>query len=190
MQKYYQHFPEIDNVYWTDYFLKEFIPKYKFFENTSDVGSSYIEYYEKDFINEKEILKLSALLTSKLKFPPIHYFLIFRHVDMDQPIHADGQAMLRHSSFNLPLLGYAGTNMCFYEMKNHDIKPEISNANYYNKENLTIVDKFSGGNEWVLVNSGVPHNVVDMNSTVSRITVCIRFKGNPTFEDLVNNAKS
>ena len=33
----------------TDYFLKEFIPKYKFFENTSDIGSSYIEYYKKDF---------------------------------------------------------------------------------------------------------------------------------------------
>lgn len=190
MQKCHQHFPEIDNLYWTDYFLKEFIPKYKFFENTSDTGSSYIQYYKEDFVKEPEILKLSALLVSKLRFPPIDYFLIFRHVDMDQPIHADGMAVLRHSSFNLPLTGWEGTIMRFYEMQNHDIKPEISNANYYNKENLVLAEEFSGGNEWVLVNSAVPHNVVNMDANNPRLTLCIRFSKNPTFDDLVKNAKS
>jgi hypothetical protein len=189
MQKYHQHFPEIDNMYWTDYFLKEFIPKYKFFENTSDTGSSYIEWYKKDFLNETEILKLSALLSSKLKFPPIEYFLIFRHVDMDQPIHADGRAVLRHSSFNLPLTGYEGTSMCFYEQKTI-LPPTIKNANYYEKDNLTLVEKFTGGNEWVLVNSAIPHNVINMDANNPRLTVCIRFEFNPTFEDLVKNAKS
>jgi hypothetical protein len=192
MQKYHQHFSEIDNIYWTDYFLKEFIPKYKFFEKTSDTGSSYIEYH-KDFVKEPEILKLSALLTSKVKFPPIEYFVIFRHVDIDQLIHADGGAVLRNSSFNLALTGYESTIMRFYEMKNHDTKPKISNAtnnaNYYNKENLVNAGEFFGSNEWVLVNSAVPHNVVNIDANKPRLTVCIRFIGNPTFEDLIKNSK-
>lgn len=187
MQKYHQYFPEIDNVYWTDYFLKEFIPKYKFFENTSDTGSSYIEWYKKDLNHEIEILKLSSLLSSKLRFPPIEYFLIFRHIN--QPIHADGREILRNSSFNLPLLGYEGTSMCFYEQKTI-LPPTIRDANYYEKNNLTLIEKFVGRNEWVLVNSAVPHNVINLDSSNPRFTVCIRFKGNPTFEDLVNNAKS
>lgn len=188
MQKYYQHFPEIDNIYWTNYFLKEFMPKHKFFENTSDTGSSYIEYHKKDFNNELEILKLNALLVNKLKFPPIDYFLIFRHVDMDQPIHADGREILRHASFNLPIIGYEGTSMCFYK-ENNVLPPTISNANYYEKENLTVVEKFKGGNEWVLVNSGVPHNIIDMNPAKPRVTLCIRFLNNPTFEQLIKHAK-
>lgn len=189
MSKYHQHFSEIDNIYWTNYFLKEFIPKYKFFENTSDTGSSYIEWYKKDFVNEPGILKLSYLLSSILKFPPIEYFLIFRHVDMDQPIHADGREILRNSSFNLPLTGYEGTSMCFYEPKTI-LPPIIRNANYYEKDNLTLVEKFAGGNEWVLVNSAIPHNVINMDANNPRLTVCIRFAFNPTFEDLVKNAKS
>jgi hypothetical protein len=188
MQKYYQHFPEIDNVYWTNYFLKEFIPKHKFFENTSDTGSSYIQWYKKDFINELQILKLNSLLSSKLQFPPIEYFLIFRHNDMDQLIHADGGKILRNSSFNLPLLGYNGTSMCFYEQKTI-LPPTIGNANYYKTDNLTLVEKFTSGNEWVLVNSAVPHNVVGIDSNNPRLTVCIRFLGNPTFEDLIKNTK-
>jgi hypothetical protein len=188
MQNYYQHFPEIDNVYWTDYFLNEFIPKYKFYESIKESLYNYVFYANKN--QYPGILELSTELTTKLKFPPIEYFLIFKHVDIDQPIHADGENIVRYSSFNLPLFGYAGTNMCFYKMKDDTIKPEIRNAYYYNKENLTVIDKFSGENEWVLVNSGVPHNIVDVNSTDPRITVCIRFYGNPTFQDLINNAKS
>jgi len=190
MQKCHQHFPEIDNVKWTEYFLKEFIPKYKFFENTSDVKSSYIEYHKKDFKSELEILKLSALLSSKLQFPPIDYFLIFRHVTMDQPIHADGMSVLRNVSFNLPLLGYEGTKMCFYKEKNLDKKPIISNANYFDANSVEFVSEFDGGNDWVLVNSAMPHNVVNMNPDNPRLTLCIRFVGNPTFDDLIKNAKS
>jgi hypothetical protein len=187
MQNFYKHFPEIDNVYWTYYFLKEFIPKYKFFENTSfNTRSSYLEWFKKDLPFETEILKLSSLLSSKLRFPPIEYFLIFRHNNMDQTIHSDGREILRNSSFNLPLLGYEGTSMCFYEQKTI-LSPTIRNANYYEKDNLILVEKFTGGNEWVLINSAVPHNIVDMNSSNPRLTVCIRFVGNPKFEDLITN---
>jgi hypothetical protein len=189
MQHFYKHFPEIDNVYWTNYFLKEFIPKYKFLEKTSvgiGVGSSHIEWYIKDLKSETEILRLSSLLSSKLRFPPIEYFLIFRHMTIDQPIHADGREILRNSSFNLPLLGYEGTSMCFYEQKTI-LSPIIKNANYYEKDNLTLVETFSGGNEWVLVNSAVPHNVVNLNANNPRLTVCVRFLGNPKFDDLITN---
>ena len=187
MQKYYQHFSEIDNVYWTNYFLNEFIPKHEFFKKLSDTGSSYIEWYIKDFINELQILKLSSLLSSRLKFPPIEYFLIFKHIV--QPIHSDGREIIRNTSFNLPLLGYNGTSMCFYEQKT--ILPPITrDANYYDTDNLTLVEKFTGSNEWVLVNSAVPHNIVDMDPNNPRLTVCVRFLGNPTFEDLIKNAKS
>ena len=190
MQNYYQHFPEIDNVYWTDYFLKEFIPKYKIYETTPDTGSAHIIWNKKDFAHEPEILKLSKELTIKLKFPPIEYFFMIRHNDIDQAIHTDGTEIIRNSSFNLPLLGYAGTEMRFYEIKNKEFKPIIGDTNYYDKNDLIPIDEFQGENNWVLVNTSVPHNIVNINSTNPRFTVCFRFIGNPTFEMLIKNAKS
>ena len=190
MQQYYQHFSEIDNVYWTNYFLNEFIPKYKFYEYTSDKTSAHIEWHRKDFIQEKEILKLGAELTTKLKFPPIDYFFLIRHNDIDQSIHADGLKVVRNASFNLPLTGYAGTKLCFYKPKTEDVEPTITNANHYNKEDMTVIDSFEGDNRWVLVNTSIPHNAVDINPDNPRIVLCVRFVGNPTFDQLINNAKS
>ena len=106
MQNFYKRFPEIDNVYWTNYFLNEFFPKNKFSENPS-TNTSYISYFKKDFNDKSKILELSSLLTKKLKFPPIEYFLIFKH-NNNQPIHADGKLTLRYASFNLPLVGFEG----------------------------------------------------------------------------------
>jgi|GEM_PF-3263680 hypothetical protein len=184
MQNFYKHFPEIDSVYWTNYFLNEFIPKNKFFENTSfNTRPSYISYFKKDFNDESKILELSSLLTEKLKFPPIEYFIIFRHV-VSQFIHADGQTALRNSSFNLPLTGYQGTKMWFYNTKSN-IVPEIRDAHYFKKDDVRLISELSGTNEWVLVNSAVPHNIVNIDSNNPRLTVCIRFVGNPKFEDLI-----
>ena len=185
MQNFYKHFPEIDNVYWTDYFLKEFIPKYKFFENTSDIESSYIAYYKKDFERESEVLKLSALLKSKLKFPPINYFLIFKH-SYAQPIHADGKLTLRYASFNLPLVGFEVTRMCFYNTKSNVIT-KVEDAYYFKEDNVCLATELEGRNEWTLVNSSIPHNIVNVDFNNPRITVCIRFDGNPKFDDLITN---
>jgi hypothetical protein len=184
MQKYYHQFKEIDSVYWTDYFLNEFIPKYKFLERRIDADSRYIIYDRKEFYTESKILKLSLLLTKSLKFPPIQYFTIFRHVT-DQPIHSDGGAVPRNVSFNLPLAGYEGTVMNFYNKKNSNIEPIVTDANYYNLTDLNLVCEFTGNNEWALVNSAVPHNIVNVNPDNPRYTVCLRFFGNPTFDDLV-----
>jgi len=188
MQKYHQHFPEIDNIKWTEYFLKEFIPEYKFHDDIKKSAYNYVHYDNKN--QYPGIVILSNELQKKCNFPPIEYFLIFRHIDMDQPIHADGLKVLRNASFNLPLMGYEGTSMNFYKKKNLNIEYNIRNANYYNIEDLILVDEFAGGNEWVLVDSSVPHNIVSINTETPRITICFRFTGNPTFEDLVKNAKS
>lgn len=187
MQKYHQHFSEIDNIYWTNYFLNEFIPKYKFDEKIS--GTIYIEYHKKDFNDEPGILELSNLLSSKLGFPPIEYFLIFKHIRADQLIHVDGIEIPRNASFNLPLIGYEGTTMCFYE-ENILHTPSVSNARYYPKENLTLVETFAGGNEWVLVDTSVPHNIINVDPGQPRLTLCVRFHSNPTFNNLMKNAKS
>ncbi len=187
MQNFYKHFSEIDNVYWTNYFLNEFIPKNFHFEKRVNTESSYISYYRKDFIDNLEILKFSSLLTRKLKFPPIDYFSIFRHVK-PQPIHADGKLALRNASFNLPLAGYEDTKMCFYNTRPGTV-PEVKDAFYFKNDDVSLVSELAGTNEWVLVNSGVPHNIVDINSNNPRLTVCVRFVGNPKFEDLITNAK-
>jgi hypothetical protein len=186
MNNFYKHFPEIDSVFWTEYFLNEFIPKYKFHDKLDEYN--YVQYDHKN--QYPGIVKLNSLLMKKLKFPPIEYLLIFKHRNGNQPIHADGLKVLRNTSFNLPLIGYEETKMNFYEKKNINIETKITNANYYNLEDVVLVEQLSGGNEWVLVNSSVPHNIVSVNKEKPRMTVCLRFIGNPRFESLVNNAKS
>ena len=181
MQNFYKHYPEIDNVYWTNYFLNNFIPK----NLDSILKSSYVMYYKKDFNKNLEILKLSALLTNKLKFPPIEYNSIFRHI-ADQPIHADGINAVRNASFNLPLLGFERTQMCFYNTKSNAI-PKRRDAFFFEKEDVDLVTKLKGCNNWVLVNSSIPHNIENVDVNNPRLTACIRFSGNPTFEDLIKN---
>ena len=44
--------------------------------------------------------------------------------------------------------------------------------------------------KWTLIDSSVPHNVVGIKTDNPRITLCIRFVGNPKFERLIQNAKS
>jgi hypothetical protein len=183
MQNFYKHFPEIDNVYWTNYFLKEFIPKYKIFEQLS--SPLYMMYFKKDFYKDLEILKLSSLLVSKLKFPPIEYFSIFKHT-YSQAIHADGKSTLRYASFNLPLVGFEGTRMCFYNTKSNVI-PKVADAYYFKEDDVCLATELEGKNEWTLVNSSIPHNIVNVDFNNPRITVCIRFNGNPKLEDLITN---
>ena len=185
MQNFYKRFPEIDNVYWTNYFLNEFFPKYKIFEqlSMSNTSSLYTMYLKKDFYKDLEILKLSSLLVSKLNFPSIEYFSIFKH-RYAQTIHADGKSTLRYASFNLPLVGFEGTKMCFYNTKPNVI-PKVTDAYYFKEDDVCLATELEGKNEWTLVNSSIPHNIVNSDFNNPRITVCIRFNGNPKFEDLI-----
>lgn len=188
MQKYYQRFPEIDNVYWTDYFLKEFIPKYKFHEELKVSAYNYVQYNNKNLY--PKIVELDNELQQKYKFPPIEYFLIFSHQAQNQPVHIDGTQQYRHASLNLTVTGYQNTKMLFYTQNKPNIQSNVSNANYLDLKDLKLVNEFNGCNNWVMINSGVPHQAIGINLNETRTTVCLRFTGNPTFEDLINNAKS
>jgi hypothetical protein len=187
MTEYFQHFHEIDSVDWTEYFLKEFLPKQKFFENLSKSKYNYVQY--NDINIDPAIVKLSSILESKFNFPPIEYFLIFCHDRENQPIHIDGINQLRYSSLNLTISGFKNTKMIFYKKNNPNATASVTNANYFDIKDLTPVTEFNGSNEWVLVNSGEPHQVIGINTDSPRITVCFRFLNNPIFKDLVKNAK-
>jgi hypothetical protein len=187
MQKYHQHFPEIDNVYWTDYFLKEFLPKYKFYDDLKKSAYNYVSY--NNIYQYPEIEKFSKELMKNYNFPAIEYFLIFSHRQSTQPVHIDGIRQYRHASLNLTLSGYQNTKMLFYKENKPGIQSNVSNANYFDIDDLTLVDEFHGTNNWVMINSGVPHQAVGINLNDTKITVCIRFIGNPKFEDLITNAK-
>jgi hypothetical protein len=60
----------------------------------------------------------------------------------------------------------------------------LTDANYYLPENVEPVIELEGSNEWVLVDSSVPHNITNVDFNNPRITLCIRFNNNPKFEYL------
>ena len=74
--------------------------------------------------------------------------------------------------------------MWFYNTKSN-IVSEIRDAHYFKKYDVLLISELSGNNEWVLVNSAFQHNIVNIDSNNPRLTVCIRFVGNPKFEDLI-----
>lgn len=188
MQEYFQHFPEIDSVEWSEYFLKEFLPKHKFFENLSKSKYNYVQY--NDINIDPAIVKLSSTLESKFNFPPIEHFLIFCHNKENQSIHIDGTSQLRYASLNLAISGFENTTIIFYKKNNPNAKVAVTNANYFDIKDVTPITNFNSTSKWVLINSGEPHQVIGINTNNPRITVCIRFYKNPKFHDLIKNAKS
>jgi hypothetical protein len=56
-------------------------------------------------------------------------------------------------------------------------------------KDLKLVNEFDGSNNWVMINSGVPHQAIGINLNETRTTVCFRFVGNPRFESLIKNCK-
>ena len=187
MQSYYKHLPELDGVKWTNYFLNDFMPQYNFYTDIKSSAYNYVMYDNKNLY--PRIVELDNELQQKYNFPPISYFMIFLHNKKNQPIHVDGTFTLRYASLNLPISGYENTKMIFYKKNNHNANVSISNANYLDIEDLTFADEFNGSNDWVLVNSGEPHQIVNIDVNNPRITVCFRFQGNLKFEDLIQNAK-
>ncbi len=139
-------------------------------------------------LNIQLLKKLSNDLQEQYKFPPISNFLIFCHQQASQPVHIDGTSQYRYASLNLTIKGYQNTKMMFYKQNESNMQTTISNAYYFDKQDLLLVDELKGSNDWVLINSGVPHQAIGVNLNDTRITVCIRFLGNPTFENLLKNA--
>ena len=74
--------------------------------------------------------------------------------------------------------------MCFYNTKSNII-PKIEDAYYFKEDDVCLATELAGTNNWVLVNSAVPHNIVNVDSSNPRLTVCVRFVANPKFENLI-----
>ena len=180
---HFVHLPNLDAELYTNYFLNEFIPSRNFEVNLSNT-SRYIQYFRKDFSQDPVILKLDYVLRTSFNFPPIEYFSIFRHTSC-QRIHVDGINIPRYASLNLPLKGYESTKMIFYE-KNKGINPRVTDANYYKLEDVYPVSELLGSNQWVLVDSNIPHNITNVDFANPRYTLCVRFYTNPTVTDLLN----
>ena len=176
---YFVHLPELDSKLYTDYLLNEFIPSRNF---EGERQHRYIQYFRKEFVRDQTILQLEHTLKKLYKFPPIEYFSIFKHI-ANQPIHADGMNIPRYASLNLPLSGYESTKMLFYK-KNSNVTPKIEDANYYSPSEVELVSELDGTNDWVLINSSVPHHVVNINPEFPRYTLCVRFFTNPTISFL------
>jgi hypothetical protein len=182
MSNYYKFIDIIDTKPYIDHFLNTFIKEHNFIELvTKQVNKTYIEY---PIHTDPMVAKISVELTKKYKFPPISHFILFYHT-CDQNIHADGSTVPRWCSFNLPLIGWEGTVMNFYSTKPNVISKDAE-SRYYNQDDVIHQDQFNCTNNWVLVNSGFPHNVCNMTPENPRITLVNRFHGNPTFETLTN----
>ncbi len=179
---YFVHLPSLNVELYTNYFLHTFMPR-KDFDRISK-GLLYIQYFKKDFCNDLIIMTLESILQKKYNFPPIEYFSIFKH-DRVQPIHHDGTEVPRYASLNLPLHGFESTKMIFYKTI-LDVPPTTSDGNYYLPENVEPVIELEGTNEWVLIDSSIPHNITNVDFNNPRITLCIRFVSNPTFAELAD----
>lgn len=177
---YFVHLPSLDTKLYTRYFLDTFIPERKFHENCTDF---FIQYFRKDFSNNSVIMSLNNILQKKYKFPPIQYFSIIKH-DSIQPVHHDGKEFTRHVSLNLPLQGFESTKMIFYKII-LDIPPKKLREHQYLPGCVEPISELEGSNNWVLVNSGVPHSVINIDFNNPRITLCLRFVGNPTITQLI-----
>jgi hypothetical protein len=185
MSKYFKYFDEIDPIPYTDYFLNTFIKENNFIEEVKKgITKSYIIY---DANCSSMITALSNELSKKYKYPAISHFLLFYHTS-SQSIHSDGYPIIRQCSFNLPVLGWEGTQMNFYTEKSN-VASRNEESRYYQPYEVDIQERFDCHNKWVLVNSGLPHNVCNMTEENPRITVVTRFHSNPSFEMLLKLSK-
>jgi hypothetical protein len=180
MNIYFKILDDLEFKSFREHFLKEYIPVY-FTEDDLRVKHTKYKYFSPETYSAK-VSEFEQKLIDKYNFPPIEYFLIFIHYS-NQRIHVDGIESTRHASLNLALQGYKSTKMKFYSiLKDSKI---VLDAQYHNINNLKFEEEFSTPDNWMLVNSGEPHHVVNINKDEPRITVCLRFKENPLFSDLL-----
>jgi hypothetical protein len=173
------------------------LPCFKFIDGL-DIDS-YSEYFLSTFhvqlgnqmsqffqykVNDPIIKKLNDILVTNYQFPPIEYFILFNH-KRDQSIHIDGIGTIRYASLNLPLAGQDSNKMIFYKLKKDSV-PIITNANYHTETDVEYLAEIDGRKRWTLVNSGIPHQVTNIDSSHPRITLCVRFYNNPSFEHLLS----
>jgi hypothetical protein len=183
MSSYYKYVYDIDTVSYTDYFLNTFLKKHNVIDTITSQKHTYVEFDQK-IEKDVKVNELNEVLRTRYKFPSISHFLIFYHT-RDQNIHADGSTTPRWCSFNLPILGWENTIMNFYSVNPNAISVQRE-SRYYENTEVTHQSSFNCTNNWVLAHSGLPHNVCGMTPQKPRITLVVRFSGNPIF-NLLNN---
>ena len=185
----YISIPELDSVLYTDYFLNEFIPKHGPIERIRTVPNKMymIDFRDPTFKSDPIIQLLENTLIEKFNFPKICYLMLFHHT-FPQRVHLDGHEIPRHVSLNLPLSGFTGTNTTWYSLA----APLESYCNSgkdfdlvkFPESDLTPVCTLPGTNEWSLIHTSVPHQIIGSNYITPRLTLCVRFNDNPSFEYL------
>lgn len=200
MIPFYKFFPNLDSALVREFVVNNFI-KNNAIDNTEHQYKTFGNNYVKKI---PEISSINDILMSKYNFPEIEYFVIFK-LTHEQAIHVDGSLLPRLSALNLPVQGYENTRMNWYESSNdvlftsglplssienlkfYNLKKffkEKDIASYYNPSNLTKLASVVTDSSWILVNTGIPHNVSDIQPTVPRFTISLRFKHNPTIQEL------
>lgn len=181
MSSYYKYVYDIDTESYTDYFSNTFLKKHNVIDTITSQQHSYIEYNQK-IVNDIKINELNDALRTRYRFPSISHFLIFYHTK-NQSIHADGSPTPKWCSFNLPIMGWENTVMNFYSVNPNAIGHQ-KESKYYQNTEVTYQDSFNCTNNWVLVHSGLPHNVCGMTKEKPRVTLVVRFLNNPPFKVL------
>ena len=172
----YIKIPNLEVEPYCSYFLNKFI-----LNNASQkIEQQTINYFKNTSIKDPIICKLENELRTKYKFYyPIDYTILFYHT-ADQAIHLDGTRVETLCSLNLPLIGNDNIEFIFYEpLEYYDL--DIKNARYVKNKDLNILEKIPHKKEWILLNPNIPHQVIGAKKYDPRVTLCVRFIGNPTF---------
>jgi len=180
MQQLFKHLPFLDTAEYTDYYLNKSLSRF-----SHQPPEMFYLRYDLPELNTGITKNLNEQLMENLGFPSIDYALVFKH-RLPQPIHIDGHSFVRQSSLNLPLIGYENTKMIFYNLKSKDEPCLHTDAFYFNEDSVEYNCELPGDNNWVLVNTSIPHRIINSDPQNPRITVCFRFKTNPTYEHLSN----
>jgi hypothetical protein len=202
MDNLFTYVDKIDAEKYTDYFYNVFLTKYEFFQhlekrelerikNPEYVSKFRFIKYIPSEVNDPIVNELESFLIEKFKFPKFSHFFIFLHEE-PQPIHADAvkpwkppdTPTVSLTALNLPLKGYNGTGINWYTSKNgEELKSYMTHKGmYFDKEDdLVPITTLPGSNRWILINTEVPHNVVNINSADPRFTLTFRFENNPSY---------
>jgi hypothetical protein len=206
MDSLFTYVTDLEVKKYTNYFSNEFLEKTDFYEKLEKLELErvnrpecitkfrFIKYIPSK-INDSMVDEIERFLEEKYNFPKFSHFFIFRH-DAPQPIHADAVRAWKPpetptvslAAFNLPLSGYEGTGINWYEsLLGGQAKGRMTHkGTYFDPKDVVPIANLVGSNKWVLLNTEVPHNVINIDPKNPRFTLTFRFKNNPSYTYLRN----
>jgi hypothetical protein len=206
MDDLFTYFENLEVEKYTNYFSNIFLEETDFHKKLEKLELERVNHpeyitkfrfikYIPSEINDSMVDEIERFLEEKYNFPKFSHFFIFRH-DAPQPIHADAVRAwkppeipsISFAALNLPLKGYNGTGINWYKPKT-DEEPKkhmTHKGTYFDPKYVVPMAYLPGSNKWVLLNTEVPHNVVNINPLDPRFTLTFRFKDNPSYSHLKN----